>query len=547
MEEELKKKLSARTFRKYVPSSLSPTEKREQIRSILKGVRRPKTSKKSRKSQWTIKAEKFFGEDRSKEAISKKTGVPIKALNEIVKRGEKAYFTSGSRPNQTPESWGIARMYAVLFGSKGARKADADLVRKYKIKIFPSNSRMSGKGGVSAEEIDTKKQYPENFSKQTQDTIRKALFNPRGSGLKIMGSMALRSQKYASDYDMMEVVKVPSISVLETRYKRIIRNLLDDPNIFIGDIKLGNIAEHRVVNENAGFVEGKLEGYDGAKSRGRLTELYNKGLVSAEIYRKGLRDLKDAPTIVEWRDILNNYRFNITRWRPKDILRGYITDYPLGNGKEKYTLTEALSAPSLFKMDFFALQTDGIFQEFSIIYDVRLRGKRLNVFPVNTEAKLREEVSYYAQTEQWWKFLKRFFSLTNFLLRTGRGEKSANESALAVLNEILNSDLGILANLRGDIDALIIVMENEDAGLTTTARAKDEVDGFTNRLSNVYSVNEYLKKEKGILGDIDKILKSKSKKPIIKTLSAMYEKITDILNKGAKEKIDKSGLKIRKA
>lgn len=542
MEEELKQKLSPKMFRKYVPPSLSPTEKREQIRSILMGIKRPKIDRKPRRSKWTIKAHEFFGKTPSLADLSKASGVKESGLKEIIKRGEKAYYTSGSRPNQTPESWGIARLYAVLFGSKGARRADADLVKKFNIGIFPDKDRMSGSGiDTEVKEIMKEKTYPDNFSKEVQSIIKKGLFNPSGKGLNIMGSMGLRSQKYASDFDLWEVVNVSSIDMLETRYKRIVRELIEDKKIFIGDIKLGNYEDWRIVNENGYFADGKLYGYDAEISRKRLTDLYKKKVVDEDFYKEGMRLLIDNPNIVEWNDILDKLRLNIVRWRPTEVLKGWKI---LGDGKTRYTLKEALQSKSLFKMDWFGLMSDGIFQEFSVIYDVRLRNRRLNIFPVNIEVKLKEDMEYYAKVGQWWKFIKRFFSLTNYYLRTGKGNKSENDHTLVVLNEILNSDLGIVANLQGDINGLLYVMENENAGAIDIKRAKEEVDDFTDRLSNVYTLNSYLKAEPEILREIEVILKAQSKKPIIKNLMEIYEKLNSILNEETKKKMGKVGMRV---
>ena len=44
----------------------------------------------------------------------------IEALNKIVKKGEGAYYSSGSRPNQTPQSWGYARLASSVTGGKAA-------------------------------------------------------------------------------------------------------------------------------------------------------------------------------------------------------------------------------------------------------------------------------------------------------------------------------------------------------------------------------------------------------------------------------------------
>ena len=62
--------------------------------------------------------------------MSTKYNVPVSILKEVVKRGRGAYYSSGSRPGQTPTSWGVARAKSFASGSGGARKADADLWKK---------------------------------------------------------------------------------------------------------------------------------------------------------------------------------------------------------------------------------------------------------------------------------------------------------------------------------------------------------------------------------------------------------------------------------
>lgn len=64
--------------------------------------------------------------------ISEKHNVPVSILRKVMKRGQGAYFSSGSRPGQTPTSWGIARARSFASGRGGARKADADLWKQVK-------------------------------------------------------------------------------------------------------------------------------------------------------------------------------------------------------------------------------------------------------------------------------------------------------------------------------------------------------------------------------------------------------------------------------
>ena len=48
------------------------------------------------------------------------TGCSVGALRRIVKKGEGAYYSSGSRPNQTAQSWGYARLASAITGQKAA-------------------------------------------------------------------------------------------------------------------------------------------------------------------------------------------------------------------------------------------------------------------------------------------------------------------------------------------------------------------------------------------------------------------------------------------
>lgn len=69
---------------------------------------------KTKPSTWTQKFHKAYpGVGGKKTNISKATGIPLKILKEVYKRGEKAYLT-GHRPGATSHQWGYARMYSFI-------------------------------------------------------------------------------------------------------------------------------------------------------------------------------------------------------------------------------------------------------------------------------------------------------------------------------------------------------------------------------------------------------------------------------------------------
>ena len=61
--------------------------------------------------------------------MAAKTGCTVAALKKIVNKGAGAYFSSGSRPNQTGQSWGLARLASSITGGKAAA-VDYDIINK---------------------------------------------------------------------------------------------------------------------------------------------------------------------------------------------------------------------------------------------------------------------------------------------------------------------------------------------------------------------------------------------------------------------------------
>jgi len=118
--------------KRYVPSMLSSRDAKTVRRELTlsrrlyrKGIyhtRRKVSSFPSKKSDHIVRAERIYKIDKvvpSRE-LAKKTGCSINALSKIERKGQGAYFSSGSRPNQTAHSWGRARLASAITGGKSA-------------------------------------------------------------------------------------------------------------------------------------------------------------------------------------------------------------------------------------------------------------------------------------------------------------------------------------------------------------------------------------------------------------------------------------------
>lgn len=125
---------------RYIPKSLSFYDTGKQRRNINKSRKlykkgvyftRPKVKTfKSKPSQHIKNAMKMYGVKKvvPNRELSRKTKCSLSSLQKIVSKGEGAYFSSGSRPNQTARSWGLARLASSVTGGK-ASIVDYDILK----------------------------------------------------------------------------------------------------------------------------------------------------------------------------------------------------------------------------------------------------------------------------------------------------------------------------------------------------------------------------------------------------------------------------------
>ena len=126
---------------RYLPKRLTAKDKKKQSQMLLKSkklyrkgkyyTRKPIKSFKSKSSSHVLKAKKVYGIEKigATDELSKKSGCSKAALAKIINKGAGAYFSSGSRPNQTAQSWGLARLASSITSGKSAA-VDYDILDK---------------------------------------------------------------------------------------------------------------------------------------------------------------------------------------------------------------------------------------------------------------------------------------------------------------------------------------------------------------------------------------------------------------------------------
>ncbi len=93
------------------------------------GFKTDKYAKTKRRSSYTMEWNRLFPEAKTLEERSRVTGVPVRYLKEIFRRGSAAWRT-GHRVGQTTQSWSYPRVSSFLLCGKTHYTADSDLVRK---------------------------------------------------------------------------------------------------------------------------------------------------------------------------------------------------------------------------------------------------------------------------------------------------------------------------------------------------------------------------------------------------------------------------------
>ena len=127
--------------RRYLPSLNEKKDLQKQVKMLIKSRKQYKkgkffTRKKvksytSKPSNHITDAKRIYNIENvtPNKELARKTGCSLSALKQIVRKGQGAYFSSGSRPNQTSQSWGLARLASSITAGKSAA-VDYDILEK---------------------------------------------------------------------------------------------------------------------------------------------------------------------------------------------------------------------------------------------------------------------------------------------------------------------------------------------------------------------------------------------------------------------------------
>jgi len=347
------------------------------------------------------------------------------------------------------------------------------------------------------------------------------------AGLKIAGSNSLKNILYPNDVDLFQRVKlhesskIQAITKIKHELVKIVQNLMNVSDLYIGDIKCGSIEKWNVCG-NATIMNGMVTGYDMAECKARLKNLLDKKVIVKTEFSAFNKLLVKNPSLKQLFKMQDMMKLSTIRWTPENIINGYTI---LRDGT-KYKLEDAITTGRT-KLDVVVF-IERRYTEFSIIFD--FMNETTHITPANTSVgnSLKTDIMYNYVSKNYFKMAKRIFS---FSIEAG------NTKRVTQLLELFNSELGLLYNVISDVKTLLFVLDNVNN--VSFKKMQYEIDQFKNKLSHIHSINSYVTEQPTVIRIIDMLStfpKEKGQKAVfIEELDKLFNILENVLNKNAAE------------
>jgi hypothetical protein len=330
----------------------------------------------------------------------------------------------------------------------------------------------------------------------------------------ILGSAALKSSLYSSDYDLFSKIKYKSLKEAKDKipyyFKQIISKLENNNKIFFMDFK-------------AGFDP---ELYQTLNSIKHIKLFYNKKkqFLTNEEYNN-IKKINNLDDLKEY-----TRKIYTLRWTLKDITAGI---KKLSNNR-KISFIEAITTyNSVIKIDILAL-IDNEFIEMSNMYEFYIGNEKSEVGS-KVLSGIKEDIKNYWEDNKKMKSLKRLFSIAKITKQYKLVDKLIN---------VFNSNIGLLYKTTGDLENVIDLINKGNK--KKLQKNKDNINNYIQilkqRLGNIYE----FKFSNSYFDELDKITKIKSLNNKINSLEKIIKDFTKLINDNINKYIKYNRINIKK-
>ena len=176
------------------------------------------------------------------------------------------------------------------------------------------------------------------------------------------------------------------------------------------------------------------------------------------------------------------FRGQPIRWDKESIKLGYVVI----NDEPKY-FVDCLQQESRIKMDVIAIDANGVLNEYSDIYFIRIGDRSLSR-EINEEESAKSIYSdfhYYIETKNYYKAVKRLYSYAKI---------TNNKPLMRDLLKVINSNLGVNSKMIADLGVISALIDNnfKKVNKKLIVYNLSKLNIVINKNKSLTSIKEYL-------------------------------------------------------
>lgn len=397
----------------------------------------------------------------------------------------------------------------------------------YNIAELVSDQLYSGASLFTNVDLSNKDQ--KSFTKQLKDNIKLLSKHP-GQGT-IFGSYNYSACLYPGDIDLHQEVKYHGtrervIELFHKAYVRTIKEIHATPDHFVGETKSGY--DYRFALEIGKLINGKILSFNDEKVKSQLSLLFDNNLLDDDEYQHMINLVNNinVDNHDELREILRNL-FTV-RWSYEEVIKG---SKVMRGGLIK-SFNDALNDKTLIKFDIH-LQIGGKYIEMSnhfMVIQIHKDGSEEFInLPQNYLEDFKENLKYEVEKLYYNKQFMNLIKYTKRIFSIARLNNDKTDKTPYIMLQLLNSDAGILYQIKSDLDTIITMLEYiKNPPIDALMK---QLDNTKMRMANITEIpinsDEYYKKITYIVSNYKRLKLD----TIINALSNFKSSITNTLNK----------------
>lgn len=382
-------------------------------------------------------------------------------------------------------------------------------------------------GGLLNNVVNLEKKNKLSYTKELKRNIKNLSISNQEPGY-VFGSFNYKSSLYPGDIDLSQQVlysgsKEHVIKLFYNGFLKTIKQINSTKNYYVGETKAG-IDTRYLLNDFGIWKNGILYDYNYISIRNQLIMLYERKLITLDEFNK-MFDLNKNININKWDELYEMLRnLFIIRWSYEEILNDKIL-----RGGIKIKFIDILQDKTIIKFDIH-LQFNNKFIEMSnffILIQVNKDGTHYLInlpqdYLTNIDNNLKYEIEKLylnKQFKNYFKMCKRIFSFAR---------RNKNQEVALRMIDILNSDAGLLYQVKSDLDTIITMLE-----YIKNPPIKKLINQLDNNKLKVSNITEIQLDDDKIYNSINNLTshyQSMYKESIINKLKELKKYIMDRIN-----------------